>query len=147
MNLEEGQKQLMSLFELHFGTKLSQVFRHCGTTLGQGASMGIAGGRAGVEGPGEFVTGKADDEEDAADTDGTGYVLGGVGKPVVSEIPDESDGGRTEHPGHTVPVVVTVIVETVLVVYVISVVPEVIVPVTGQVVTVVYVLYGFYLRP
>lgn len=44
--------------------------------------MGIAGGKTGVEGPGEFVTGKADDEEGAADSDGAGYVLGGVGKPV-----------------------------------------------------------------
>lgn len=79
VNSEEGQKQLISLFEPHLGTKLSQVFRHCGTTLGHGASIGTAGGNAGGEELGESVTGRADDGEDVADPEGAGSVMGGGG--------------------------------------------------------------------
>lgn len=37
---EDGQKQLISLFELQSGALLSQVFKHCGTTPGQSAGPG-----------------------------------------------------------------------------------------------------------
>lgn len=36
-NCEDGQKHLVSLLEVHFGSRLSQVFRHLGTRLGQEA--------------------------------------------------------------------------------------------------------------
>lgn len=37
MNSSDGQKHFASLLEVHFGTILSQVFRHLGTRFGQEA--------------------------------------------------------------------------------------------------------------
>jgi hypothetical protein len=92
VKLEDGQKQPTSLLLVHSGVTIIQVFRHWGTTLGQGA------------------------EEDGDVEAGT------VAVRVVALA--------------SVVVAVRVIVETVLVTVVIWVVPEVMVAVTGQVVTV-----------
>ena len=107
---DDGQKQLMSLFDLQLGALLSQVFRHCGTTSGQGA--GSWGGGCSDPGVDEV----------------TGDCPVGIGIPVPS------------HSVQIVEVVVRVTVESVLVTWVISDPPEVMVLVTGQFVTVVYVL-------
>lgn len=60
VKFEEGQKQRMSLFDLHSGSRPSQVFRHLGTTSGHGAGgtgEDCFGGAAVVLGPGEPGTG------------------------------------------------------------------------------------------
>jgi hypothetical protein len=89
---DDGQKQLTSLFELQLGAFPSQVFKHCGTTPGQGAGSGGVGcpGCPGCPGPGAG--------------EGTGESPVGIGIPV---------------PTHSVQIVdvdVRVTVESVLVV-------------------------------
>ena len=43
-----GQKQLASLLEVHLGTRVSQVLRHRGTTLGQGEVGVLEGAETGA---------------------------------------------------------------------------------------------------
>ena len=75
---DEGQKQLLSEFELHWGTIESQVLRQDGRTDGQGA---LGGGE---------LAGGADDAESTA----VESVPGGGGvKVVVVDVPGAGDEG------------------------------------------------------
>ena len=111
VNLESGQKQLESLLDLHFGIRVSQVLMHLGTELGHGAE-GTAEGEVGAG----CATVVSDSE------------------PVTGEFPVGMPVGA--HLVQTVEVEVRVTVETVEYVVGISEPPEVMVVVTGQVVTV-----------
>lgn len=49
VNLVDGQKQLASLLELHFGMSVSHVLMHFGTEVGHGAEVTVTvGGAAGA---------------------------------------------------------------------------------------------------
>ena len=73
---EEGQKQLLSEFDLHWGTIGSQVLRQDGRTEGQGALGG------------DELAGGADDTESTAVESVSG---GGGGKVVVVDMPGAGD--------------------------------------------------------
>lgn len=110
-----GQKHLASLLDVHLGARFSQVLMHWGTVLGQGD-----------EGAGlELEAGEVPVEPVPA---GVVMVSGGVVCVALAE-----------HLVQMVEVEVRVMVETVLVGTVTVDPPVVIVLVTGQVVTVVYV--------
>lgn len=115
VNFLFGQKHLASLLDVHLGARLSQVLMHWGTVLGQGA-----------EGAGlELEAGEVPVEP------GPAVVMVSVGAVEVEPA---------EHLVQMVEVEVKVTVETVLVGTVMVEPPEVMVLVTGQVVTVVYVM-------
>lgn len=114
VNFLFGQKHLASLLEVHLGARFSQVLMHCGTVLGHGA-------------------------------DGAGLELVAGEVPVEPVPPVMVPAGAVEvvpaeHLVQIVDVEVRVTVETVLVGTVMVEPPVVIVLVTGQVVTVVYVI-------
>lgn len=112
VNFLFGQKQLASLLEVHLGARFSHVLMHWGTVLGQGA-----------EGAGlELEAGEVPVEPGPA---GVRVSMGAV------------EVALAEHLVQMVEVEVRVTVETVLVGTVMVEPPEVIVLVTGQVVTVV----------
>jgi hypothetical protein len=83
----EGQKQLLSEFDLHWGIIGSQVLRQDGRTEGQGALGGdeLAGGADDAESTGtESVPGGGDVKVVVVDVPGAGDELGG---------PDGVNGG------------------------------------------------------
>ena len=90
VKLGEGQKQLMSEFDLHWGIVGSQVLRQEGRTKGQGALGGgeLAGGE---------LAGGADDAKSTESVPGGGGV-----KVVVVDVPradDELGGPDIVHGG------------------------------------------------
>lgn len=113
-----GQKHCASLLDVQLGARFSQVLMHWGTVLGHGdESVGLVVDAGDVPvGPG-LVEGV--------------FVSGGV---------DDVALALAEHLVQTVEVEVRVRVETVVVGTVIVDPPDVMVLVTGQVVTVVYVM-------
>jgi hypothetical protein len=76
VKFDEGQKQLLSEFDLHWGIIGSQVLRQDGRTEGQGA---LGGGE---------LAGGADDAESTGAESESG---GGGGKVVVVDVPRAGD--------------------------------------------------------
>ena len=77
----EGQKQLLSEFDLHWGAIGSQVLRQDGRTEGQGALGGdeLAGGADDAESTGvESESGGGDVKVVVVDVPGAGDELGGL---------------------------------------------------------------------
>lgn len=106
-----GQKQEASLFEVHLGARVSQVFRHWGTVLGQG------------------------DEGAGVDPE-AGEVPEGTAAPGTETV-SPGEAVLAVHLVQTVEVEVRVTVETVVPVKTMEEPAVVMVLVTGQVVTVV----------
>lgn len=118
VKLEDGQKQLVSLLEVHLGREPSQVLIHLGTTFGQ-AELGTA-----------------DDEVCAGAT----ALVPEPADAVTAELPVGEAAGTKVVDAPTIEVVVRVTVETVLKTEVLVAPAEVITEVTGQVVMVTTVI-------
>lgn len=95
MNLDDGQKHLESLLEVHVGTRLSQVLRHLGTRFGQDADW-VGFGPEDVFAREDAPDKEADADPDAADstyvvTDGLGFDETEMG--ICEFVPEDEDEG------------------------------------------------------
>lgn len=77
MNSIDGQKHFASLFEVQFGTILSQVFRHLGTRFGQDAVW--LAPEADAEPDAEPETTPEPDADKEPEADSTYVVMDGLG--------------------------------------------------------------------
>lgn len=124
-----GQKQEASLFDVHLGTRSNQVLMHCGTVFGHGAEgAGLDSGETPLGSAGEPLAGGIS----VAGLDPGETMLGSAGVPLAGGI----SVAVAVHSVQIVETEVTVIVETVLEVVMKVEESEVMVLVTGQVVSV-----------
>lgn len=150
VNFDDGQKHFVSLFDVQFGRRLSQVFKQRGTRFGQEADC-VGAGPDEDDSPGDwrYVVTEGLEFEEMEIGMRVGLELGLELEPELEAITDVAAGiGSVEiadvnipatlptQAGHTDDVDVRVTVETVLYTDVLCVPPVVIVAVRGQVVTV-----------